>query len=260
MDSKEREILDQLFRIEDENDINVINARVRGSRMLGAVHEDSDWDILFLFSQDCSKYATMHGHVDSIHEPHLGEDEDIDLHGWNVDKFGGLLADSNPNAIEYCREDPTEIVRFVDDGIFDEMATDARENFNHMSLYHHYISMAKRNWKKYVDSGNDPTKSRQFYVARAIAAAQYVRCEGELPPMNAKELADEMHEHNDNLAATLGELTVDKREGRGEAEAEDLVGRFYKAESEVPMEATDERIRSPDESLIDEFIETAIVR
>lgn len=259
----EMRIREELCKLEDEKDITLINARERGSRMLGAEHEGSDWDVLFLFAQDASRYATIHGHIDSIHAPHLGEDEQIDLHGWNIDKFGGLLHDSNPNAIEYCREGATEYIQALDptNEKFLALAKDARENFNHMSLYHHYISMGKRNWKKYIDSGNDCTLGRQFYVARSIAAAKYIRCEGELPPMDAGELADAMHEYGTgNLGSTLAKLTRAKREGRGDTEADDLVGRFYEAESEAPIEPTDERIKSPDTELIDDFIRAAIVR
>jgi predicted nucleotidyltransferase len=227
--------------------------------MLGAEHEDSDWDVLFLFAQDCANYATIHGRIDSIHEPHLGENDEIDLHGWNIDKFGSLIRDSNPNAIEYCRDGAKEYISFPDGQVFEALAENARKNFNHMSLYHHYISMAKRNWKKYIDSGNDCTKGRQFYVARSAAAAQYIRKDGELPPMNARELADA--ECLDiEFRKVLAKLTEAKRAGHGEQENKDIVGALYNGESEAPMEPTDERINSPDDGLIDAFIRTAIVR
>lgn len=256
MDDK---IRDELFTLESEKPIHIVNARERGSRMLGASHSDSDWDVLFLFSQDAARYATIHGRIDSIHEPHLGENEQIDLHGWNIDKFGDLLRDSNPNAIEYCRPDATEYIRFLDGGAFKEMAANAREQFNHMALYHHYISMAKRNWKKYIRSENDMSKGRQFYVARCVAAAQHLRCAGELPPLDAMELADSPH-INSEITSTLQALTMAKKNGDKDEEASDLVGELYHAESEAPMEPTDERTNSPDDTLIDEFIKTAVVR
>jgi predicted nucleotidyltransferase len=254
----EKQILNELMQLEREKGIDIINARERGSRMLGAEHEESDWDILFLFSQPAHRYATIHGHIDSIHDPHLGADENIDLHGWNVDKFAGLLHDSNPNAIEYCREDAKEYIRFQGDGTFEDLTREARENFNHMSLYHHYRSMAKRNWKKYIKSGNDCTKGRQFYVARSLGAAQFIRCKGELPPMDARDLTDELHEHNETLASTLGFLTREKREGRGDEENEDIVGRLYKAEAELEPEPTDERTNKPAADIIDQFVVAAI--
>lgn len=255
----EDEIMSELRRLEREKNIHLINARERGSRMLGAEHEDSDWDVLFLFAQDCANYATIHGRIDSIHEPHLGENEEIDLHGWNIDKFGELIRDSNPNAIEYCREDAKEYLTFHEGGAFDRLATDARQSFNHMALYHHYISMGKRNWKKYIDSGNDCTKGRQFYVARSIAMAQGIRKGGEMPPLDARELAD--YEPIDiELRKILAKLTEAKRAGHGEQNNPDIVGELYELESEAPMEPTDERINSPDDELIDDFIRAALAR
>jgi len=257
----EQRIREELVRIEDEKDIRLINARERGSRMLGASHDGSDWDVHFLFAQDGHRYATIRGRVDSIHAPHLGENEQIDLHGWNVDKFGELIADSNPNAIEYCRADPKEYIGAIEEmgEAFDALAENARENFNHMSLYHHYISMAKRNWKKYVDSGNDCTKGRQFYVARAVAMAQGIRLGEEMPPLDARELANyEPVDHG--LRQTLAKLTEAKRAGRGPDEHEDIVGEWYEMESEVFMEPVDPRIDSPDTELIDDFIRAAVQR
>jgi predicted nucleotidyltransferase len=250
-------ILDELCRLEDEKDIELINARERGSRMLGASHARSDWDVLFLFAQDADRYATIHGRIDSIHEPHLGENEEIDLHGWNVDKFGDLIADSNPNAIEYCRDGAKEYLTSEAYASFLALAENARENFNHMSLYHHYISMGKSNWKKYIDSGNDCTKGRQFYVARSIAMAQGIRKGGEMPPLDARELAD-YQPINIETRKILAKLTEAKRAGHGEQSSPDIVGALYEAESNADMEPTDERINSPDTELIDNFIRAAL--
>lgn len=255
----EMRIREELRRLEDERNITLVNARERGSRMLGAEHEDSDWDVLFLFAQEPYQYATIHGRIDSIHEPHLGDNDEIDLHGWNVDKFGDLIADSNPNAIEYCREDAKEYLTSKAYADFLALAKDARENFNHMSLYHHYISMGKRNWRKYINSGNDCTKGRQFYVARSIAAAQYIRKEGELPPMDARELANKQALDLE-LRKVLAKLTEAKRAGHGEQENPDIVGALYSEESDTNMDPIDGRINSPDDKLIDNFIRSALVR
>lgn len=251
-------IIDELLRVESEKDINLVNARERGSRMLGAEHEDSDWDVFFLFSQEPHVYATIHGRIDSIHEPHVGENEEIDLHGWNVDKFGDLVRDSNPNAIEYCREGATEYLTSEAYPNFLALSENARDNFNHMSLYHHYLSMAKHNWKKYVDSGNDCTKGRQFYVARSVAMAQGIRKGGEMPPLDARELSDYQPIDLD-IRKVLAKLTEAKRVGHKDHENPDIVGPLYELESTADMDPTDERINSPDDELIDAFIRSALV-
>ena len=255
-------VRDELFKIEQEHDVDIVNARSRGSRMLRVSHADSDWDAMFIFAQEAPTYAQFNGYVDSIHEPHLGEDENIDLHGWNIDKFASLLADSNPNALEYCAPSTEYVV--CRSATWEPMARNALSNFNHMDLYNHYISMAKRNWVKYIDSGDDKTKGRQFYVARATACAKYIRCLGSFPPLDVFELADELHpeENNrlNNLCPTLTYLAREKKRGNGHDEYDDVVGRFYKAESEVPIEPTDERTNRPDTELIDDFIAEAMLQ
>lgn len=250
----EKRITEELARVEEEHGVTVVNARERGSRMTGVSHADSDWDVLFLFSQPAENYATIHGRIDSIHEPHCGK---VDLHGWNVDKFGDLVSDSNPDAIAYCRRNATEYVSAHDNGEFERLAINARNEFNHMALYHHYLSMAKRNWSKYVDSGNEPTKNRQFHVIRPIAMAQHLRITGGLPPFDVDQLLS-IGAINEPVYECLARLAYEKRNGNNDDVIPDAVGHLYKAESEAPMEPTDERIKSPDTELIDEFIRSAL--
>ena len=255
-------ILDELAKIERDRGVHIVNARERGSRMLCVPHNNSDWDVMFVFAQEAPTYAQFNGYIDTIHEPHLGEGGKIDLHGWNIDKFGSLLADSNPNALEYCSPSYEYIASRA--AGWEPMAQNALDNFNHMDLYNHYISMAKRNWTKYVDSGSDRTKGRQFYIARATACAKYIRCLGSFPPLNVFELCEELHPHENNrlnnLCPTLTYLAREKRRGNGDDEYDDVVGRFYKTESEVPIEPTDERTSQPDTELIDDFIAEAMLR
>jgi len=252
-------IRSELFKLEEEHPIHVVNARERGSRMLGVVHDGSDYDVMFLFAQDAAQYAKLDGHIDSIHDPERGENGLIDLHGWNIDKFAQLAADSNPNAVEYCRPDAKEYITHHDGGAFDAVCRELRENFNHMSLYYHYTSMAKSNYKKYVESGKECTINRQFHVARALACAQHIRKDGTLPPMNVDTLLN-YGSLNEPLAQLLDELATEKRSGYVDDEIEDFVGEYYSAESEVPVEPTDERISQPDRSVIDDFIGLSVVR
>lgn len=252
-------IRQELFDIEADKGIHLVNARQRGSEMLGVSHDNSDYDVMFLFAQDASRYAQLDGHIDSIHDPSRGENGLIDLHGWNIDKFGELAADSNPNAIEYCRPEATEYISFHDGGVFDAVRHELQQNFNHMSLYHHYISMAKSNYEKYVASGNDCTKGRQFYIARAIACAAHIRRGGTLPPMDVSELSESPH-IKPHLQGTLRNLADSKRSGNGSDEYHDVVGYLYTDESDADMDPTDARIRQPSRETIDAFIREAIVR
>lgn len=119
--------------------------------------------------------------------------------------------------------------------------------------------MAKHNWKKYVDSGNDCTKGRQFYVARSIGMAQGIRKGGEMPPLDARELAD-YQPIDMELRKVIAKLTEAKCAGHGDQENTDIVGSLYEEESAIELEPTSERINSPDGRLIDDFIRAAVVQ
>jgi Predicted nucleotidyltransferase len=253
-------IREELFRLEEEKDIFIVNARERGSRMLRVDHDNSDWDVMFLFAQLPENYVTIHGRIDSIHEPHVGENERIDLHGWNIDKFAGLARSSNPDAVEYCRGNPKEYIPYNGE-MFEKVARNIRNNFNHMALYDHHMSKAKRTWEKYITSGKEPTKNRQFYVARSVAAAQYIRKYTEkelsLPPVDAYELSNASL-LNVDLADTLRYLADCKVRGEVDEEIKDLVAIHYEMESDADMDPIDERINSPDDEVIDEFIREVV--
>lgn len=247
------EILTKLDEIESERGITIHSARERGSRMMGVAHDDSDWDIMFVYSMEPWKYAAPGHSMKTI----TVSDEPLDLHGWNIDKFANHLLDSNPDAIEFLMADT---YREDSSHLWEVLREDATENFNHMALYHHYISMAKKNYCKYIESGNDCTRGRQFYVMRATAYARYIRLEGHLPPMNVYDFLDEAHPHalSDEEHDKLMWLADQKSLGRGSEDQPDVVGEFYEAESSAPIEANKGRIRSPDRDLLIELVRESL--
>lgn len=244
------EILTRLDEQEEQHDITIIAARVRGSHRQGVAHDDSDTDILFLYVQPGEYYAGLHGRIDAIHDPQ----DPIDLHGWNIDKFAALLADSNPDALEFCAS-PTDV---IPPGVpMVDAETEALQNFNRISLHHHYRSMAKRNYRKYVESGNEPTINRQYHSLRPAAAARHIRITNGFPPLNVWDLLTSPAIEGD-LYGLLEYLAEAKQDGYVDREIEDIVGEEYEKEANVgELAVTDERITKPDTEIIDAFIKRA---
>lgn len=241
------EILAKLSEIQAENDIHIISAREMGSRMLGVEHPQSDWDIMFIYAfDDAWKYPAI-GYSKETMDFEEGE---MDFHGWNIDKFATLLQESNPQALEFLAAAPYRENHWK---CWDDIEADAFENFNHMALYHHYISLAKSNYTKYISNGNDRTAGRQFYIARALGCASHIRKAKEFPPMDAKRLIEE-GEMNDELRGLLKRFTEAKIAGNGDMDQPDLIGPLYRAEREAPMEPTDERTNSPNPELTNELL------
>lgn len=251
MDDRIRELLDE---IESERPIRVLSVRERGSRMMGVPHTDSDWDVMFVYCfEEPWKYVARGYSMPTI----TVKDDPIDLHGWNVDKFAKHYMDSNPTAVEFLDQEPYHEVLTPH---WRNLESDIRENFNHMALYHHYISMASSNYRKYVESGNNCTRGRQFYILRAAAYARYIRVEKRLPAMNVYDFLEDAHPDvlSDDEYDKLMWLSDQKSLGKGSKEHPDIVGDFYEWESDAEMEPTDVRTRSPDEATINTLIEEAL--
>jgi len=132
--------------IEEEYGVHAISCRSFGSHMMNLDSPDSDYDAFLIFAQDASDYATIGNYRDTIS---YSEDE-IDFQCWNVKKFGELLNDSNPTAMEFLNSDTIyyEFGEFT--GMLDCLREDANENFVPIALYYHYRSMAESNYMKYL--------------------------------------------------------------------------------------------------------------
>ena len=116
---------------------------------------NSDVDAMVLFDQPAMASKTLNtgddAYVDTI-DPN-GEVYGVDVHGWNLQKFASLLADSNPQAMEFLNS-PIHYFHKYPSEKFEELLKDLRlyanRNFNPIRLYMHYRSQAKSNYKKYI--------------------------------------------------------------------------------------------------------------
>jgi predicted nucleotidyltransferase len=252
-------IEEKVLNLASEREVIPIAARERGSRMIGVAHKNSDWDVFLLFAQPAEKYATLSEYRDTVSKKYDGGD--IDIHGWNVQKLGKLALDSNPNAIEFLMSDKTYFNNlegyYGRDNILEELEDDARANFNHMALYHHYLSLARSNYEKYISSGNDCTSNRQFYVARATAYATYIRKEGRFPPLDVWEFLNK-ESCLENDSRFLLEYLSNKKSVGSLGEMEDKVGPMLEGETQADMEPTDERINQPTKELYNDLIRASI--
>ena len=89
-----------------------------------------------------------------------------------------MLSSSNPTTIEWLI---TDIVYFgKQNSVFKEYAV---KNFNKISLYHHYKSMCKNNYLKYLKSGASLTYKKYLYTFRGLVNAKWVAHKKSLPPI-----------------------------------------------------------------------------
>lgn len=166
--------------LEDEGEMKILFAVENGSRAWGLNSSDSDFDVRFVFVRPLHEYINLRRRKDVI--TRTFNNDKIDMVGFDIFKFLTLLSKSNPTCIEwlmsdivYYGEQPTELINW------------AKNNFNPTSLYWHYNSMGKNNYKKYIQSNNDVNCKRYIYSVRGILNARFIKMFNKLPYMDFEE-------------------------------------------------------------------------
>jgi predicted nucleotidyltransferase len=168
---KIRILLDQ---IEKDNEIQILHAIENGSRLTGLSHDESDFDIRFIFKYNrCSlnnvtgrkmldRRDTLEGFTD---------DRMLDWQGWCIDKAVEAIKQSNPSVIEWFGS--TIVYR-----TFGEIENDFNLLINKMhntkSLHHHYHNMARKNWDLFIRDKSIVLYKKYFYVLRPIMMIIYL--------------------------------------------------------------------------------------
>ena len=134
---------DAIATLEREHDCTVLAARDVGSRAWGLDDDESDYDVAFLFRQPLVRYVTLDDYVASV-EMEFGDA--VELTGWNVRWFGELLVDSNPSALEFLHSP----MRYRTFDPLSALESDVGQDFEPIRLYHHYRSLAERQYRTYL--------------------------------------------------------------------------------------------------------------
>ncbi|MCG8519151.1 MAG: nucleotidyltransferase domain-containing protein [Pseudomonadales bacterium] len=169
-------ILETLERIEWEWDVDVLYACESGSRAWGFASPDSDYDVRFVYAGRLDRYLTVDRVRDVIELPIV---DDLDINGWDVKKALALLRNSNPTLLEWLH---SPVVYRACDGFIDALRELATQAVNPRALVHHYLSMARSNWRR-DQGGSRISAKRYLYVLRPLLAVQWVIEHGSVPPV-----------------------------------------------------------------------------
>jgi uncharacterized protein len=177
------QILVDLRRIEAEHDVSVLFACESGSRGWGFASPDSDYDVRFIYVNRLAWYLTVEPGRDVIEEPISG---DLDVNGWDLRKALQLLRQSNPTLLEWLR---SPIVYRQDEAVMAPLRALAEQGFSPVRGYHHYVSMAKKNFREHL-RGEVVRYKKYLYVLRPLLAARWIHEGRGVPPMRFAELAE----------------------------------------------------------------------
>lgn len=248
------QVLDCLRRLEADHDVKVLFACESGSRGWGFASTDSDYDVRFIYVNRLSWYLTVESGRDVIEEPISG---DLDVNGWDLRKTLQLLRQSNPTLLEWLR---SPIVYRDEADTAARLRSLAEEGFSAVRGYHHYVSMAKKNFREHL-RGEVVRYKKYLYVLRPLLAARWIRDGRGVPPMRFAALAEATLDDRALLDEINRLLEVKMRAGEA-ATSPRWNGIHDFIERELDVAATQVLVDSfrPDTSMLDAFLAETVLK
>lgn len=191
----EESIQQALTSIEETRHVYLLYVCESGSRAWGFASPNSDYDVRLLYVRPRSAYLRLDVPRDVIELPIK---DDLDINGWDIFKALRLLRKSNPPLIEWLL---SPIVYRETSPVIEQLRTLARQYFAPSSLMHHYIHMARGNWKQYLCGKSEVLRKKYLYVLRPLVVLLYLEQKDELPPTNFLEtlasvaIDEDIHRH-----------------------------------------------------------------
>lgn len=180
-----KEELDRkLCELEKAENIRILHCIESGSRAWGFESPDSDYDVRFIYVRPKEFYLRLDKTRDVI-EWQL--DDVWDINGWDLSKALRLLRKSNPTMFEW-NSSPI-IYRTTEE--WQSLNGLINDCFCSRPGAWHYLSMAKRNFREFLQ-GEEVRLKKYFYVLRPILACEWIIAKGTPPPMLFSELSEAM--------------------------------------------------------------------
>jgi predicted nucleotidyltransferase len=178
-------IQEKLREIEQIHRIRILFAVESGSRAWGFPSQDSDYDVRFVYIRPTEWYLSIDDKRDVIEVP---INEMLDINGWDLRKALKLFRKSNPPLMEWLVSD---IVYYENYGGKEELLRMKDYVFSPKASLHHYLSMAKGNFREYLQ-GDQVKLKKYFYVLRPILACKWVEKYNTNPPIRFQELVADL--------------------------------------------------------------------
>lgn len=171
----------RLREIERKEKVKILYAVESGSRGWGFESTDSDYDVRFIYVHPLDWYLSIGDKKDVIEYP---ISDNLDISGWDIKKALKLFKNSNPSTYEWL----TSPIIYLERGNFAKRLRGLMPKFySPVSCLHHYLSMAKGNYKAYLTNPKVEVK-KYFYVLRPILACMWIDKNKLMPPMEFEKV------------------------------------------------------------------------
>ena len=174
------EVIENLNKIEKENNVVILQAIESGSRAWGFPSPDSDYDVRFIYAHQKDWYLQLNEERDVIELP---INDELDISGWDLRKALSLANKGNAVIQEWMI---SPIVYRQSDS-YTKLHELIGPAFNPIATYHHYRSMSKRAFFD-IENSNEKKLKRFFYFARATLSAKWVLEKQSMPSIVFSDL------------------------------------------------------------------------
>jgi predicted nucleotidyltransferase len=201
-----KDILHELDRIEQEEQVRIVYACESGSRAWGFPSKDSDYDVRFIYVRPVEWYLSIFDRRDVIERPISNL---LDINGWDLRKALNLFRKSNPPLLEWLQ---SPIPYYTKYSVARQIRSISPLSFSPKSCMYHYLNMAKGNYREYLQGERVKIK-KYFYVLRPILACGWIEAYNTMPPMAFDDLVDALIPKNSELHRVISHLLQRKKAG-----------------------------------------------
>lgn len=200
-----QEVFNRLRVAESDHRTKVVLAIESGSRAWGFASPNSDYDARFIYVNTPEWYLSvgLEEKRDVIEYPIV---DDMDINGWDIRKALRLFAKSNPGFVEWIQSP----ILYERAGSFHEKALELLPQvYSVESGIYHYRSMAKTNYRGYLQADQVPLK-KYFYVLRPLLSVRWLEHYQKPAPIEFQRLL-EFVEGEAGLGTSIHDLLELKR-------------------------------------------------
>jgi predicted nucleotidyltransferase len=162
-----------LDRIEQDREVKIWFAVESGSRAWGFESTDSDYDVRFIYLSPLKNYLTVFPRRDVIENADIvSPDPLLDFSGWDLRKFLGLVNKSNPVCFEWMQS----LIVYQEAAIWKRVRDLVVPFFSPKAAMHHYLSMARHNYREHMRDGSSPkVKLKKYlYITRPLLCCRWI--------------------------------------------------------------------------------------
>lgn len=165
-----------------------------GSKAYGYDNVNSDDDILFVYYRNPLEYFSIKEVDNEIKHP------EMDIKGWDIRKFIGILAKNGWNAYE-ALHNKFWVGPFGEDELLKTLTSIAHKNLDEKKITNTMLCCALKDRIKYLNSQDKAKKIKAcLSFARMVLSARYIFYTKQYPPVNFETLVGTLDVNLENSA------------------------------------------------------------